>query len=131
MESDKPTPTKPGAYYLADGRPRVCRLPTGHSIDPSADWLLCDTPHGPIPERADSLAWAADEHGDVVPVPTLEEWRDARARIHEMEAPAELRIQRDIARYQAAQAWAVLEDMRRALGLGGSARDPDTEVDRG
>ena len=77
MSDEKAVPTKPGAYYLEDGRPSIVRALHGVG-------LSCMT-HGTGWVNVESRDWATRD-GDVVPVPSLEEltalrWaRDDRAR---------------------------------------------------
>ena len=79
-------PTEPGAYYLADGRPRVCRWPVG-----GADWLLADRHDSCVPDRADELTWATDPTtGEVERVPSLEEWRKLRDNLAHAETQVDI-----------------------------------------
>lgn len=76
-ERPRAVPTEPGAYYLEDGAPTVCRKEL---------CLLAPLPDGDW-EYADILTWATDPTtGEVERVPSLEEWADARSNLSHAEA---------------------------------------------
>jgi hypothetical protein len=119
----KPVPTKRGPYYLASGS--LARVTMAADALPVGLWAHVPDENTLAP--VESLTWATDEHGAVVPVPTLEEWRNAHewrvaalgARAQREEAWKRLRkatAERDEARRERDEARNRADDWRRKFG---------------
>jgi hypothetical protein len=75
--NEKTIPTKPGTYYLADGRPSA--------VWPSCGSLLCRTNESTGWVDIVTATWATGPDGEPVRVPTLGEWGEAVGQVQTMD----------------------------------------------